>query len=123
MLDLYTFVFKQQKQLTSLTKCLQSKHGIVVLLSRTFRRLDENGDKRIDFVEFESTLNDHGVDADSATKRQCFEEMDLDGSGAINFDEFLIAMRVRVLTANYIIDLAYRETTFCELIYAYNPTK
>ena len=75
---------------------VNNKHVTVARLVRTFRRLDENGDKRIDFAEFESTLDDHGVNVDTATKRQCFDKMDLDGSGAVNFDEFLIAMRVRI---------------------------
>ena len=78
-----------------------------------FRRLDENGDKRIDFAEFESTLNDHGVDADSATKRQCFDEIDLDGSNAINFDEFLIAMRVRIyMPLNWLLVLLLSSSCY-----------
>ncbi|KAI0207460.1 hypothetical protein LSAT2_007869 [Lamellibrachia satsuma] len=77
-------------------------------IARTFRRLDENGDKRIDFAEFESTLDDHGVNVDTATKRQCFDEMDLDGSGAVNFDEFLIAMRPPLSESRlHVIDQAF----------------
>ena len=65
-----------------------------IIYLRIFKRLDENGDKKIDFPEFQQALQDHGIDCDVATQRECFEEMDLEGNGVVNFDEFLIALRV-----------------------------
>lgn len=64
--------------------------------SRLFRRLDQNGDKKIDFYEFEDAIREYGVQADAATRKECFDEMDLEGNGVVNFDEFLIALRVSI---------------------------
>ena len=60
-----------------------------------FRRLDQNRDKKLDFYEFQDAINDYGVEMSSAEQQECFNEMDLEGNGVINFDEFLIALRVR----------------------------
>ncbi len=63
---------------------------------RLFKRIDFNGDKKIDFREFQDALHDAGVTANLATQKECFSDMDRDGSGTVNFDEFLIALRVPI---------------------------
>ena len=63
------------------------------------KRLDQNGDKKLDLLEFQEALQDYGIDVDKATQKACFQEMDRNGNGVVNFDEFLIALRVSVSLA------------------------
>ena len=65
-------------------------------LGRIFKRIDENGDKKLDFDEFQQALQDHGIEVDGDTQKECFDEMDIENTGVVNFDEFLIALRVSV---------------------------
>ncbi|ELT95363.1 hypothetical protein CAPTEDRAFT_222663 [Capitella teleta] len=58
-----------------------------------FRRIDQNGDKKLHFYEFDDAINEYGIEADAATKQECFNEMDIEGNGVVSFDEFLIALR------------------------------
>jgi len=58
-----------------------------------FRRLDENGDKKMDIDEFKEALSEYGISSSATEIQECFNDMDLDGTGKINFDEFLIALR------------------------------
>ena len=59
--------------------------------------MDENGDKRIQFHEFTTALEENGVSVNEVTASACFDEMDREGNGVVNFDEFLIALRVSVI--------------------------
>lgn len=61
---------------------------------RVFKRMDENGDKRLQFHEFKEGLDVLGSPVDEGNLRVCFDEMDPSGDGCVNFDEFLIALRV-----------------------------
>ena len=67
-------------------------------LSTVFRRLDQNKDKKLDFTEFQEGLKECGIEVSAAVARECFDRIDSDRSGTINFDEFLIALRVRACT-------------------------
>jgi hypothetical protein len=49
----------------------------------------------LEFVEFQQALEDYGIGADVQTERECFDEMDIEGTGTVNFVEFLIALRGR----------------------------
>lgn len=67
------------------------------VFSRIFNRIDDNGDKRLQFEEFQIALSEYGIEADVQTQKECFQEMDLDGTGVVNYDEFLIALRVCII--------------------------
>ena len=75
---------------------LNIKKSSLSIFARIFRRIDENGDKKIDYTDFEIALSEYGIEADASTKKECFNEMDLDGTGYVNFDEFLQALRVSI---------------------------
>lgn len=74
-------------------KCLergaQGIHGI----GRTFRNIDDDGSKSLDFEEFKYGLQDFGIRMDVASLKEMFNYIDKDGSGKISFDEFLKAIR------------------------------
>ena len=48
----------------------------------------------MDFTEFQEGLKECDIDVTTAVARECFNRIDSDSSGTINFDEFLIALRV-----------------------------
>ena len=56
--------------------------------------MDENGNKKLDVDDFRWGLMDYGV---SITKEEAAEiliHFDKNGDGAVNFDEFLVTLRV-----------------------------
>ncbi|XP_065051835.1 troponin C-like [Rhopilema esculentum] len=54
-----------------------------------FQCFDINGDGLIDKSELMHVLDDMGDKSDAETREQCFLDIDEDGSGAIDFEEFL----------------------------------
>lgn len=63
-------------------------------LATCFKRIDKNGDRRIDFKEFQQGLKQDGIIVEENLERECFDEMDTDKTGELSFDEFLVALRV-----------------------------
>lgn len=57
--------------------------------------MDDDGNKKIDLKEFKKGLRDYGVDLDPEEVMEMFGAFDRDGSGSIDFDEFLVNLRVR----------------------------
>ena len=68
----------------------------VSICSRTFRIFDDNGSKSLDVNEFRNGLNDYQADLSDSEIKQLFQAFDTDGSGTLNFDEFLCNLRVSV---------------------------
>lgn len=65
---------------------------------RTFKIMDDDNSRSLDFKEFLKGLNDYGIPMDKQEAVSVFERFDLDGSGTIDFDEFLITLRVKTRT-------------------------
>jgi len=92
---------KAQKQLNSTSnpieklrlQCLSRGSSGIKGLGRTFRIMDDDGSKSIDFKEFKKGLRDYGVDIDPGEVQEMFAAFDKDGSGVIDFDEFLVNLR------------------------------
>ena len=60
-----------------------------------FRRMDDSGNKVLEFEEFHKGIIEtglKGVSEDDA--REMFNHFDKDGGGTVNIDEFLMAIRV-----------------------------
>lgn len=67
-------------------------HGIRGV-GRTFRRMDDNGDRKIDKQEFKWGLKDTGLKLDDKELNTLFKFFDRNNQGHIDFDEFLGALR------------------------------
>ena len=61
---------------------------------RQFRIIDDDGSKTLDLREFTKGCLDFGVDLTKEEIKEIFDTIDKDGSGHIDFDEFLAALRV-----------------------------
>ncbi|XP_041356962.1 calcyphosin-like protein isoform X1 [Gigantopelta aegis] len=63
-------------------------------LSRTFKIMDDDESRSLDFKEFKKGIHDYGLtEMSDEDIKMCFETFDKDGSGSIDFDEFLVNLR------------------------------
>lgn len=60
--------------------------------------MDDDNSRSLDLKEFLKGLNDYGILMEKQEAMALFQQFDRDGSGTIDFDEFLITLRVNVLT-------------------------
>lgn len=56
--------------------------------------MDDDSNRTLDLKEFLKGLNDYGVLIEKEEALNLFQQFDRDGSGSIDFDEFLITLRV-----------------------------
>ncbi|KAG7219018.1 hypothetical protein INR49_005918 [Caranx melampygus] len=58
--------------------------------------MDDDSNRSLDFKEFMKGLNDYGVLMEKQEAANLFQQFDRDGSGTIDFEEFLITLRVNI---------------------------
>lgn len=56
--------------------------------------MDDNNNRTLDFKEFVKGLNDYAVVMEKEEAEELFRRFDKDGSGTIDFNEFLLTLRV-----------------------------
>lgn len=61
---------------------------------RTFRRMDEDGNKTLNPEEFKAGLEETGMELSDDEINAIFEKFDTDEDGSITIDEFLVGIRV-----------------------------
>lgn len=59
--------------------------------------MDDDNNRTLDFKEFLKGLHDYAVLIDKEEAEEIFKIFDKDRSGTIDFDEFLLTLRVRIL--------------------------
>lgn len=69
--------------------------------------MDDDSSRTLDTKEFLKGLNDYGVNIEKDEALKLFQLFDRDGSGFIDFDEFLIMLRVSKLISNCCNESAY----------------
>ncbi|KAK2171062.1 hypothetical protein NP493_1109g00016 [Ridgeia piscesae] len=62
-------------------------------MGRAFRIFDDNGNSMLDYKEFRNGLREFGVQLSPAEMKDIFDSVDIDNSGTIDFDEFILALR------------------------------
>uniref|UniRef100_T1DC58 Putative calcium-dependent protein kinase n=1 Tax=Cupiennius salei TaxID=6928 RepID=T1DC58_CUPSA len=65
----------------------------IIGLSRCFRLMDDNRDRKLDLEEMKLGLQEYGADMKADQVAELFSEIDKDGSGTVSFEEFLRAVR------------------------------
>ncbi|XP_044000601.1 calcyphosine-like b isoform X1 [Gambusia affinis] len=74
-------------------QCLTRGSSGIKGLGRTFRIMDDNESRSLDFKEFLKGLNDYGLLIEKDEASALFRHFDRNDSGSIDFDEFLITLR------------------------------
>ena len=65
-------------------------------LARIFKAMDENGNKNLDVDDFRWGLMDYGISITKDEGAEIMTHFDRDKNGSVNFDEFLVALRVSI---------------------------
>ena len=63
-------------------------------LSQIFKKIDMNKNRQIDLEELSNGLNFFGISLNDKQCEALLKHFDKDGSGGINFDEFISTLRV-----------------------------
>ncbi|XP_015221050.2 calcyphosine-like a isoform X1 [Lepisosteus oculatus] len=91
-------------------QCLAKGSAGIKGLGRTFRIMDDDGSRTLDFKEFLKGLHEYGVNMDKEEALKIFSLIDKDGGGTIDFDEFLQALRPPMSSARkQVIAEAFRK--------------
>ena len=67
---------------------------------RTFRIYDDDRSRSLSYEEFTEGLHDYGIHLKKSEYQLLFTTFDRDGSGSLDFDEFLFYVRVSVPTSS-----------------------
>ncbi|XP_071961092.1 calcyphosin-like protein [Antedon mediterranea] len=91
-------------------QCLKRGASGIKGLGRTFRIMDDDGNRSLNFEEFMEGLNDYKVEVTGEQGKEMFNAFDKDGSGSLSFDEFLIALRPPMSASRVtIIEKAFKK--------------
>jgi len=74
-------------------QCLARGTNGIKGLAKMFQIYDDDGNKKLDYKEFQKGLHDYGVKMSQEETAAIYKSLDKDNSGSIDFDEFLVAVR------------------------------
>lgn len=89
--------------------CLARESNGILNIGRIFRRMDDDGNKLLDFDEFYKGIKECGLKVNEIQAKEIFDRFDLDNSGSIDMTEFLIALRPMSEVRQRVLDLAFKK--------------
>ena len=78
-------------------ECLKRGAGNIKGISRFWYEIDDDRGRSLTKAEFVQGIQDHNINLNTEECEQLFNAFDTDNSGALNFEEFLIQLRVFIL--------------------------
>uniref|UniRef100_A0A914USZ9 EF-hand domain-containing protein n=1 Tax=Plectus sambesii TaxID=2011161 RepID=A0A914USZ9_9BILA len=79
-------------------QCLTRGASGIKGLGRMFQIIDDDGSRKLQRAEFDKGLHDYGIDLSDDEKTAIFAQLDKDGSGCLDYEEFLKALRVSAIS-------------------------
>lgn len=64
---------------------------------RMFQIIDDDSSRKLEFSEFKKGVADYGLTLTENEAKALFASLDTDGSGFVDYEEFLLALRVKNL--------------------------
>ncbi|XP_012217086.1 calcyphosin-like protein [Linepithema humile] len=90
--------------------CLARGANGILGLGRAFRRMDEDGNKKLNLEEVKTGLEEIGMELSEDEINAIFEKFDTDEDGSISVEEFLVGIRPPMnQNRKDIVDLAFKK--------------
>lgn len=83
---------------------------------RTFRLLDDDGNKKLNLEEFTRGLEESGLEVSEDHISEIFQKFDTDSDGSVSVDEFLVGLRVGASISLRFTKLYLRQNSLYSLL-------
>ncbi|XP_020291815.1 calcyphosin-like protein [Pseudomyrmex gracilis] len=90
--------------------CLTRGANGILGLGRVFRRMDEDGNKKLNLEEFKQGLEESELELSEDEINNIFQKFDTDNDGNVSVDEFLVGLRPPMSQSRRdIVDQAFKK--------------
>jgi len=97
--------YSADKMISDIKETLKKRGAMMIRgIARVFRILDDNKNRQIDSNELLWGLKDFDIHLNEEQVAVLMKHFDTDGQGTINFDDFLVALRVSIIRLWYVAE-------------------